>query len=122
MDATRSRPWYRPSRITTNKTRRWPQSVGGGRRTIIVVVVAGVSRTCCRRGVRSAFDDSYSRGLRLTARGGGDWRIYLPSFQRKKAHSANPLSHASCKVKGVYTARIKKNSLIKKNKIVILFK
>jgi len=104
MDATWSIPWYRSSRSTTNKTRRWPLSVGGGgrRRTITVVVVAGVSRTCCPRGVRSAFDDSDSRGLRLTARVVQQRPVYISiSFQRKKAHPANPLSPASCKVKGV---------------------
>jgi len=119
MDTTWPRPWYRSSRSTTNKTRRrWPLSVGGGgRRTIIVVVVvAGVSRTCCPRGVRSTFDDSDSRGLRLTARVVRRRRrrpayIYIYQYSAQKSSSRRPpqpcaLQSQRC----MYTAKIKKIS------------
>jgi len=111
---------HRSTRSTANKTRRRRRPLN-----IIVVVVAGVSRTCCPLGGRSAFDERDSRGLRLTARrrskysgggggsGDGGRRICTHS-QRKKARAANPLSPANCKVKGVYND---KNLSLRKTKL-----
>jgi len=112
---TASRPrCTRRSRSAMNKTRQWPLSVGcGGRRTIIVVA-AGVSRTCCPRGVRSAFD---SRGLRLTARVVRRRRPkHIYQFSAQKSSSLQPPQR--CEVKGAYND---KKSLIKKNKIIIFY-